>query len=212
MKRGILILLFVLLAMSVYAVTYGERIQRFEEFPSERAQREASLLPPPAPLVQGSELSDVQKNVQILNDQISALRTAINNARTEQSLQSNQLVSELAQVKENVEDVEDLKRLRDELPALLEKPGPSPLFLSLLTIINFLLLCVMVGMIWHVHAKHSTAPEKKGHSHKELRDYIGQSLRSGVHIRSIRQNLIQHGWDEDEIDKSIHQMREGEAK
>ncbi|MBI4016077.1 MAG: hypothetical protein HY363_00110 [Candidatus Aenigmarchaeota archaeon] len=210
MKKGVLLALLILAAITVNAVTYGERIPRIQELPSERAEREAEALPPP--LTAGDDIKDVQKNLQIINDQVAALRTTVQNVRTEQSIQLSNAQSELSAVRSDTEELNALRTKLDEIPPLLEKPQPAPLFLTLLTIVNFLVLCGLAGMLWHLHGEHKTASHAhESHSHKELNEYIRKNLRAGMHIRDIKHYLLQHGWDEDEVDKAVHQIREGEA-
>ena len=100
----------------------------------------------------------------------------------------------------------------DEIPPLIDKPQPAPVFLTLLTVANFLILCAITGILWHFHGEHKTGMHAhEAHSHRELNDYIRKNLRAGMHIRDIKHYLLQHGWDEDEVDKAVHQIREGEA-
>ncbi len=207
------ILLVSLLAFSVVAVSYGERIPRIQEFPSEREERALEAKAASQPSVQPSsstDVKDVQRNVYLLNEQINSLRSTVYDAQTESTNHANNILAELAATKALIEELSDVKRLRDELPALLEqKTAPSP-FLFILTILNFLLLCATLGMLWYM--REEKAAVVKTHSHRDLYDYIRKSLRSGVHIRNIKHHLVDHGWDEDEVDKAIHELREGEAK
>lgn len=211
MKKSVLALVFIIVTLTVNAVTYGERIPRIQELPSERAEREAQALPSPE-LASGEDIKDVQRNLQIINDQVAALRTTAQNVRTEQSIQISNVQSELSAVRSDTAELKSLKTKLDELPPLIEKPQQAPVFLTLLTIANFLMLCALAGMLWYVREEHkSAAHARESHSHKELHDYIRKNLRVGMHIRDIKHYLLQHGWDEDEVDKAIHQIREGEA-
>ena len=214
MKKRVLIvsLLMSLLICSVYAVSYGEKIPRIQEFPSEKQERALQTQAANNPASQPSssnDVKDVQRNVYLLNEQINSLKSTIYDAQTENTNQINTLLSDLATVKATTEELRDLKRLRDELPQLIEqKAAPSP-FLLILTVLNFLLLCLIISMLWYTHEEKAAAT--KTHNHRDLYDYIKKSLRSGVHIKNIKHHLVDHGWDEDEVDKAIHELREGET-
>ena len=208
MKKSVLVtvLLVSLLTITVLAVSYGERIPRIQEFPSEREERALEAKAASQPAVQplsSNDVKDVQRNVYLLNEQINSLRSTVYDAQAESTNQVNNVLAEIATVKATLEELRDVKRLRDELPELLEqKTAPSP-FLLLLTILNFLLLCATIGMLWYM--REEKAAVVKSHSHRDLYDYIRKSLRSGVHIRNIKHHLVDHGWDEDEVDKAIHE-------
>ncbi len=223
MKKSVLLLLFLIAAFSVYAITIGERIPRIQELPSERAAREAAEAAEARPaheLAKGAEIEDIHADLEDihgelkgLTDQVAALRTTAQNIRTEQNVQISNVMSELSTVRGNTEELRSLRTLKEELSPILEKPQPAPMFLTILTIINFLMLCAVAGMMWVVRGEHATKPHvAEEHTHKELHDYIKRNIRAGMHIKDVKKYLVDHGWDEGDIDKAVHQIREGEAR
>ena len=215
MKKSVLIISFLLiiLTLNVHAVSYGGNIPRIQEFPAEREERSAiaqGKAQVPQTLSSGNELKDLQRNMYLLNDQIVSLRTTIQNVQADQNAQMSNIVSEITTVRGAVDELQDLKRMRDELPQLIEQKTAPSLFLTIILLLNFLLLCAIVGILWQ--AREFKERTRAVHSHRDLYEYIKKSVRSGVHIRNIKHYLVDHGWDEDEVDKAIHELREGEAK
>jgi len=212
-KRIVLfVLISVLFSTSVFAVSYGAKIQRIQTFPGEKIKGEIdiakeSIGEPDETQRQLTELSRLVSDVKVEIDKLSA---DMNNARTEVTVQMSNLLTGVANVKSQIEEFRELKLLRDELPPLLEQPREiiTPKLLINLSIVNIVLLFVLIGLVLFVRRDHDATHKMVPHGHPELHDYIRQHIKKGVHINTIRHQLLSHDWDSDEVDQAIREVRE----
>lgn len=221
MKKGIVLflVLVVMLSTVVVAVSYGSKIQRFQMLPGEEARAEIEHAK--AIIAAGGEESvekRLEKLAATIDDMHKDLKSTVdevalesNNARTESNVQISNVLSAISNLKVQMDELRDVKRLSQELPSLLEQPREiiSPRILVNLSVLNLALLVVLIGLVLFVKREHDTAHAKTTpHGHPELHDYIKQHIKKGVHINTIRSQLTSHDWDPAEVDEAIRQVRE----
>lgn len=221
MKKGIVLVIVcaILLSTLVSAVSYGSKIQRFQMLPGEEARAEIEHAK--ASIGAGEEDSvenHLEKLAATIDDMHEDLKSIVdevalesNNARTESNVQISNVLNAIANLRTQVDELRDVKRLSQELPALLEQPREiiSPRILVNLSVLNLALLVVLIGLVLFVKREHGTEHAKTTpHGHPELHDYIKQHIKKGVHINTIRSQLTSHDWDPAEVDEAIRQVRE----
>lgn len=215
MKKGILLVIVFLIMLSTvaYAISYGSKITRIQTFPGEKIKEEieaAKAAIDEENSAAALKLDELQNAVDDLQDNIDKLSADSANARTETNVQLSNVVNAISNLKTQLDDLREVKYLRSELPAMLEQPRAviPPNILVLLSGFNAFLLLVIIGLILFVKKEHEGSHKTTPHGHPELHEYIKQHIGKGVHINTIRQQLIAHDWDPAEIDEAIRQVRE----
>lgn len=211
MKKGIVLflLIFSLLTSITHAYSIGGSITRIQKFPSEiiREQTPTENVEK-APPARQPDLDELTSTTTQLMIQIDELKTQLDSAKTELSASETQtqtkitgLETSLAALKTAVDSLQELKRLRAEIPPLLEEPREiiPPKILVYLTAANAVLLALLIFIILLKNKKGN-----KPHAHPELTGYVQQHLRKGIPLSTIRDQLLSHDWDANEIDKAIH--------
>ncbi len=217
MKKGIIILsiLVILLSTFAYAVSYGSRITRIQTLPGEEARAEieeakAAIGYVPADTAL-EKLDDLSAQVNDLKATAERIAADASNGRTETNVQLSNVLSAVSSLKTQLDGLSALKRLPQDLPPLLEGPREiiTPRLLVNLSVLNLALLIVLIGLVLFVKREHSAEHIKTvPHGHPELHDYIKQHIKKGVHINTIRSQLVSHDWDPDEVDEAVRQVRE----
>lgn len=213
MKKGLMALLVfaILLSSITYAVTYGGRITRIQTFPGEKVKAEIEQAK--SDIDQQNQeailkLAELSNQVAQLNSDVEKMTTESANARTETNVQLSNILNAISNLKTQIDDIRDIKNLRTELPPLLEQPREiiTPKILLYFSGANILLLLVVIMLVIFVRKEHDSGHKMTPHGHPELHEYIKQHVAKGVHINTIRHQLISHDWEADEVDQAIREV------
>ena len=216
MKKGLIfvVVFAVLLSTFVVAVSYGSRITRIQTLPGEdirdeieKAKASTAFSSDPTQ----EKLASFAAQIADLKATAERIAADASNGRTETNVQLSNVLSAVSALKTQLDGLNALKNLPQDLPPLLEEPREiiTPRVLVNLSVLNLALLIVLVGLVLFVKKEHESAHIKSTpHGHPELHDYIKQHIKKGVHINTIRQQLISHDWDPDEVDEAVRQVRE----
>ncbi|GEM_PF-5834524 len=215
MKKRILITILLLLLCSsiVYAVTYGPKITRIQTFPGEEIKANSDFAKESISdqnLIAEQKLKALEDAVAELRNSIDKLSTDSTNARTETNVQQSNIQNSINGLKSQLDDLRDLKNLREELPPLLEQPREiiTPKILLNLSAVNIGLIVVLIALVLFVKRDHEASHKMTPHGHPELHEYIRQHIGKGININTIRHQLISHDWDPEEVDQAIREVKE----
>lgn len=219
MKKGmaLILLLAILLATTAHAVSYGSKITRIQTFPGEKIKQEiedakANINAQDAEAM--LKLEELTGLADQLKSDIDKLTTDSASARTENNVQLSNMMNAIDNLKTQLNDVrdsvKDIQTLKTDLPPMLEEPREiiTPPLLIDLSAINILLLTVLILLVLFVRKQHESSHKMTPHGHPELHDYIKQHVSKGININTIKQQLISHDWDPQEVDEAIRVVKE----